>query len=144
MQGSTDTFIYIHALWCTAGRQPLLSPIVRKVLFPSLKKNAEENGIQVLAVNGSDEHIHCLFKLMPVQSVLKMVNQLKEESFTWLNNNKLSNGLFEWENDYSAWSVSPATLDKAIEYIHNQEEYHRHKSFEEELMAFQKMTILKN
>ncbi len=144
MQGSADNFIFIHALWCTAGKQPLLSPVVRKVLFPALKKNAAENGIQVLSVNGGDEHIHCLFKLMPVQSVSKVIKQLKEESLNWLNDNKLSVNLFEWENDYSAWSVSPATLDKAIDYIHNQEEYHRHKSFEEELLAFHKMTILKN
>ncbi|MCO5235032.1 MAG: transposase [Chitinophagaceae bacterium] len=144
MEGGTDTFIFVHALWCTAGKQPLLSSVVRKVLFASLKKNAAEKGIQVLAANGGEEHVHCLFKLMPVQAVSAVIKQLKEESLSWLNDNKLSNLLFEWENAYSAWSVSPSTLDKAIEYINKQEEYHQHKSLEEELAAFNKMTAVKN
>lgn len=141
MQGSANTFVYIHAVWCTAGRQPILTRIVRKVLFPSIKKTAEEKGIQVMAVNGSDEHTHCLFKLMPVQSVSVIINQLRNESENWLNNNKFFPDPFEWDDAYWAWSVSPSTIDKAVEYISRQEEYHQAKTLEEELAAFDKMVI---
>lgn len=141
MQGSADTFIYVHAVWCTAGRQPLLTRIVRKVLFPSIKKTAEEKGIQVIAVNGSDEHVHCLFKLMPSQSVSGIIKQLRKESQDWLNNNKFSPDPFEWDEAYRAWSVSPSTIDKAVEYIGRQEEYHQAKTLEEELAAFDKIVV---
>ena len=141
MQGSTNTFIYIHAIWCTAGRQPSLTSVVRKVLFPYIKKNAEEKGIQVMAVNGAGEHVHCLFKLMPVQSVSEIIKQLKTESANWLNGNKFLLHTFDWEDIYSAWSVSPSTVDKAMEYISKQEEYHLAKTLDEELAAFDKMVI---
>ena len=141
MQGSTNTFIYIHTIWCTAGRQPSLTSVVRKVLFPYMKKNAEERGIQVMAVNGAGEHVHCLFKLMPVQSVSEITKQLKTESANWLNDNKFLLPAFEWEDMYSAWSVSPSTIDKAVEYISKQEEYHHTKTLDEELAAFDKMVI---
>lgn len=141
MQGSADTFIYIHAVWCTAGRRPMLTRIVRKVLFPSMKKSAEEKGIQVIAVNGSEEHVHCLFKLMPVQPVSGIIKQLRNESENWLNNNKFSPEPFGWDDSYWAWSVSPSTIDKAVEYIARQEEYHQAKTLEEELAAFNKMVV---
>ena len=141
MQGSINTFIYIHAIWCTAGKQPVLTHIVRKVLFAYMKKNSAEKGIQVVVVNGGDEHVHCLFKLMPAQSVSAVINQLRSESESWLNNNKFLPDLFEWSDVYSAWSVSPSTIDKAIEYISRQEVYHREKTLDEELAAFDKMVI---
>ena len=141
MQGSTNTFIYIHAIWCTAGRQASLTVVIRKVLFPYMKKNGEEKGIQVIAVNGAGEHVHCLFKLMPVQSVSEIIKQLKTESANWLNGNKFLLHTFDWEDIYSAWSVSPSTVDKAMEYISKQEEYHLAKTLDEELAAFDKMVI---
>ena len=141
MQGSTNTFIYIHAICWTAGWQASLTGVIRKVLFPYMKKNGEEKGIQVIAVNGAGEHVHCLFKLMPVQSVSEIIKQLKTESANWLNGNKFLLHTFDWEDIYSAWSVSPSTVDKAMEYISKQEEYHLAKTLDEELAAFDKMVI---
>ncbi len=141
MQGSNTTFIYIHAIWCTAGKQPVLTRIVRKVLFACMKKSAEESGIQVMVVNGGDEHVHCLFKLMPAQSVSAIVDRIQSESENWLNNNKLLSEPFKWNAAYSAWSVSPSTVDKAAEYISRQEAYHQEKTLEEELSAFDRMVV---
>ena len=141
MQGSVNTYLYIHAIWCTAGRQRAISQVTKKVLFPQMKQNAEQKGMQVMAVNGADDHVHCLFKLLPTQSVSEIVNQLKNESGDWLNSNKFLPQVFEWEDIYSAYSVSPSTIDKAIEYINNQEEYHKAKTLDEELAAFDKMVV---
>ncbi len=104
-----------------------------------MKQSAEQKGMQVMAVNGAGNHVHCIFKLLPTQSVSEMVNQLKSESGNWLNSNKFLPQIFEWEDSYSAYSVSPSAVDKAIEYINNQEEYHKTKSLDEELAAFDKM-----
>lgn len=141
MLGSNITFIYIHALWCTAGKKPLLTGIIQKVLFAFLKKGPVENGIQVIAANGSAEHVHCLFKLMPAQSVSAIISQLKSESEIWLNQNKLLADSFKWDNSFSAWSVSPSALDKAVEYINKQELYHREKTLADELIAFEQMVV---
>lgn len=120
---------------------PVLSPVVRKVLFAFMDKIPETKGIQVMAANGADDHIHCLFKLMPVQSVAEIVRQLKFDTQEWLNSNKFLADPFEWSDSYSAWSVSPSTIDKAIEYICKQECYHREKTLTEELDAFNKMVV---
>lgn len=141
MQGSNNTFLYVHALWCTAGRKPVLSQIVRKVLYAFLKKSPEQKGIQVIEANGAEDHIHCLFKLMPVQSVAKVIHELKMDSTEWLNSNKFLSDPFAWNDGYWAWSVSPSTIDKAVEYISKQEVYHLGKSMDDELDAFNRMIV---
>lgn len=141
MPGSINTYLYVHAIWCTAGRHDVISQVAKKVLFPYMKQSAEQKGMQVMAVNGAGNHVHCIFKLLPTQSVSEIVNQLKSESGNWLNSNKFLPQIFEWEDIYSAYSVSPSAIDKAIEYINNQEEYHKTKSLDEELAAFDKMVV---
>ncbi|MBX3255780.1 MAG: transposase [Chitinophagaceae bacterium] len=139
MPGGTHTYIYIHTIWSTNGGQPLLSRIVRKVLFPYMKQHAVSKGIQITAVDGYDDHVHCLFKLMPVQPVQEVVKQLKADAEEWINANRFLPAHFSWEDGYHAYSVSPSNVNKSAEYINRQEEYHQTKSLEEELAAFEKM-----
>lgn len=57
---------------------------------------------------------------------------IKGESSPWINKNSMTSQKFEWQDDYYASSVSPAKLNVMREYIKNQEEHHRKKSFQEE------------
>lgn len=61
---------------------------------------------------------------------------MKGESTHWINENKLTSYYFEWQDEYIAISVSESQLEKVREYIKNQEEYHRKKSFKEEYDLF--------
>lgn len=141
MQDGTHTFVYVHLIWATANREKTLSPVLRKVLFPSLKQSATAKGIQVVNINGADDHIHALIKLMPVQQVLEVVKQLKSISENWLNESKFLNLPFDWEAGYAAYSVSPSTIDKSVDYLNRQEEYHKTRTLDEELAVFNKMVI---
>ena len=141
MSAVINTFIYIHAIWCTADREPVLTPVIRKVFFPYIMQTASSRGIQLLALNGTANHVHCLCKLMPTQTTGGVISQLKTGSESWLNSNQLLAAPFHWDEFYAAYSVSPSTIDKAVEYIQKQEDYHQHKSLEEELEAFGKMVV---
>jgi len=44
----------------------------------------------------------------------------------------------EWQEEYIALSVSESLVDKLREYIKNQEEHHKKKSFAEEYGEFMK------
>jgi hypothetical protein len=39
---------------------------------------------------------------------------------------------FFWQRGYGAFSVSQSKLEEAREYVANQEEHHRHMSFQDE------------
>ena len=138
MTGSRS-YLYIHAIWAVKEEKPLLQATVRKVLFAHLRKEAAAKGIQLMHINGADNHIHCLFKAMPVQQVAGIVKQLKEIASFWLNENKLLKETVDWEDGYAVYSVSPNAIDKAADYIARQEQYHTTKTLAQELDAFDKM-----
>ena len=55
-----------------------------------------------------------------------------DSSSKFINDNKLTHGLFTWQKSASAFSVSKSEVDKVCKYILNQPEHHRKVSFAEE------------
>ncbi len=57
---------------------------------------------------------------------------LKGESSYWINKNKLCRDKFEWQDEYYAASVSESIVTRVSEYIRNQEDHHRTRSYAHE------------
>lgn len=132
-------YLFVHVICCVKNREPLLTKPLRTVLFAHIKKHAEENGIGVQVVNGADNHIHVLLQLMPAQNLTQVMKSIRSESTTWINESKFIKPLFEWEEDFSALSVSPSSVKQVFDFIEKQEEHHKTKSLESELEVFQKI-----
>lgn len=135
------TYLFIHIICCVRQREALLTKPVRRVLFVHMQKEAEEKGIRMLAVNGVEDHLHCLVQLMPVQNLTQVVRVIRTGAAAWLNENKLLNTEFAWEEDYLAYSVSPSSIKQVIDYIGKQEEHHLTKTLESELEVFNKSPL---
>lgn len=57
--------------------------------------------------------------------------------FVFSTKNRVPNkDKFGWQDGYGAFSVSKSAEDTVIQYIRNQQEYHRKKSFQEEFIEF--------
>jgi putative transposase len=129
-------YLFVHVIWCVARREPLLTRPVRRVLFVQMQKEAAEKGIKIVAIGGVDDHVHCLFQLMPVQNLTQVLRAVRSLSADWLNENKLLNAALEWEDGYFAYSVSPSGVQQVVDYIGKQEEIHQTKALESELEIF--------
>lgn len=129
--------VYIHIVFSTKNKEPFLnSKDLRKKVFQHIKQNAEEKGIWLDCVNGWQEHAHCLISLGKEQSISKVAQLIKGESSFWINQNKLTESKFNWQDDYWAMGLSESHLDSVRKYIHGQEEHHSGKSFTEEVNEF--------
>ena len=128
--------IWIHAVWTVKNREPLLTQNIRQELFNHIHKNALEKGILVEVVNGFQEHVHCLFRLKNDQTIEKVMQLIKGESTFWLNKSGLSNKKIYWQKEYFAVSVGESQVSRIKNYILNQEEHHKKKSWEEEYQEF--------
>ena len=84
------------------------------------------------------DHIHLLISLGREQSISTVVMLIKGESSHWVNKEKLLKCKFEWQDEYIAISVSESLVEKVFDYIKNQDEHHKVKSFEEEYNLFVK------
>lgn len=57
--------------------------------------------------------------------------------FVFSTKNRVPNkDKFGWQDGYGAFSVSKSAEDTVIQYIRNQQEHHRKKSFQEEFIEF--------
>lgn len=128
--------VYLHIIWSTKNRARTITKELKPFLIEHIKTNAKAKGIFILAINCVQDHIHLLISLGTDQTIGKIVQLLKGESSFWINKNKLLKGKFEWQDDYIAVSVSKSILEKVKEYISNQDEHHRIKSFIEEVEEF--------
>jgi putative transposase len=128
--------IWIHIIWSTKNREKIISQSIKPLLLAHIRDNAKAKDIYIDYVNCVEDHIHLLISLPPDQAVGKIVQLLKGESSFWFNQQKFGVGKFEWQNDYMTVSVSQSLIDKVREYIKNQEEHHRRKSFAEEYQEF--------
>ncbi|HET53621.1 MAG TPA: IS200/IS605 family transposase [Ignavibacteria bacterium] len=131
--------IWIHLVFSTKNREPYFtSKEKREKIIEHIKSNAKKKDIWLEEINGHKEHIHCLISLGKEQSISKVSQLIKGESSKWINEEKLTKTKFFWQDDYWAVSVSESHLEQVKEYIRNQEEHHRTKSFTEEVDDFMK------
>ena len=130
--------VWIHFVWSTKNREPLLTSEIRNEVFQHIRDNAKEKGIYLDFIGGYVDHVHCLISLGTGQEIEEIVQLIKGESSHWINKNKLCGGRFSWQDEYFGVSVSENVLDSVRKYIAKQEEHHRTKSFDEEIEGFMK------
>jgi putative transposase len=128
--------VWIHYVWSTKERQPFLSPSIRVRVFAHIRENAFAKGIHLDFINGGIDHAHALVSLGADQTIAKIAQLLKGESSHWINAEGLVPAEFGWQSEYFAASVDPAGVNRVRNYIRDQEEHHRRKTYDEEYQEF--------
>ncbi len=129
--------IWVHLVFTTYKSTPFFNlPEIRIQVFNHIIENSKTKNIWLDSVGGHKQHVHCLISLGKDQTMSGIVQLIKGESSFWINQNKIVQGKFAWQDDYWAVSVSESHIEPVRKYIQNQEEHHRTKSFEEEIDEF--------
>lgn len=124
--------IWIHAIWSTKERLPLIKPELEMPLFYFIENQLRELGCPVRIINGIPNHIHCLFLLGMQNSIAEIIKQIKGSSSHFINQQDTLKEKFAWQTGYAAYSVSESLVDKVFEYIKNQKQHHLRRSFQDE------------
>ncbi|MBP5562149.1 MAG: IS200/IS605 family transposase [Muribaculaceae bacterium] len=96
-------------------------------------------GAVLIEVGGMPDHVHLLCSLPKTMALSDFVRAVKAESSRWIKTiNSHYYGAFAWQDGYGAFSVSASVVTKTIEYIRNQQEHHKVKSFLDEYKSFLK------
>ena len=119
-------------------RLGLLNNDIRLQVYNAIQSISQNHGrgCRILGIGGTNSHIHILFDLSPNISIADYVREIKSRSSRWINENHLTLGRFAWQTGYGAFSYSQSSLSTVMNYVANQEEHHRHKTFKEELEMF--------
>ena len=128
--------LYTHFIFTTLHRLPVILEKHRVRIEKYITGVMKNNNSHLYAIYANPEHVHFLVSRSPKLSEEMLAAIVAESSQTFINQNKLCNGPFAWQESASAFSVSKSAIDKVCKYILNQPVHHRKVTFTEEYEEF--------
>jgi putative transposase len=129
---STYTQIIYQIIFGTKNRELTLTKNNREELFKYIWGLLKNKNCHLYRINGVEDHIHIVTHLHPSISLSSLVKDIKIASSDYIKTNHLFPHFIGWQEGYGAFTYSIKEKDRLIEYVKNQDEHHRIKSFKEE------------
>jgi REP element-mobilizing transposase RayT len=133
---NTYTKIYLQLVFAVHNRASILEPEWKDELCKYITGIVKKNGHKLIAINGTQNHIHILIGYNPEQKISDLLQDIKGSSSKWINKKGFARGKFKWQAGYGAFSYSRSQINNVSKYILNQEHHHKKKTFHEEYIEF--------
>lgn len=132
----TFSQIYVQVVFAVKGRENSLQKPWRQEVFKYISGIVAAKGQKAIIVNGVSDHVHLFIGLKPSIALSDLVRDVKNNSSKFINEKKFLKNRFSWQEGYGAFSYSHSQIDSVYQYIMNQEEHHKNKSFRDEYINF--------
>lgn len=132
----TFSQIYIQIVFAVGNQNYLIHPSIEKEVYKYITGIITNKNQKLLAINGMPNHIHILIGMKPSCRISDLVREIKKSSNEFINKKWFSSSKFKWQEGFGAFSYSHSALDNVINYIQNQKQHHRKKTFKEEYKDF--------
>jgi REP element-mobilizing transposase RayT len=119
--------LYVHLVWTTRDRAPLIDAPLARFLCRVLRGLARRERSYLLGIGMVQTHVHVLARIRPTGSVSALVKRMKGASSALATQEGYAVGgsRLIWAKGYSAQSVGPRSLDAVRAYLRSQPEHHR-------------------
>ncbi len=120
--------VYIHFIWTTKNRTPILRDLLEVFVHKKIHAFAKNHKVEVLACNSAWDHIHVLAKWHSTAAMADVVREWKSRvSNEWNDPDDDERGNLKWQSGSGMFSVSPHEVDRLVNYIANQKYHHSKK-----------------
>lgn len=136
IMAGTFSQIYIQYVFAVKGRENLLQKPWRDEVFKYISGIISGKNQKAIIVNGVADHVHVFVGLNPSMCISDLARDIKNNSSKFINEQKFTNHKFSWQEGYGAFTYSHSQVKNVYQYIANQEEHHKNKSFQEEYIGF--------
>ncbi len=123
---------YIHIVFSTKYRQPLIKEFIEDELYSYLGDICKRLECQPIKIGGYYDHVHILCMLSKKIALMKLLEEVKSHSSLWIKTKGESLKNFYWQDGYGAFSVRSKEADVVINYIATQKEHHGKTNFQDE------------
>ena len=132
----TYSQIYIQIVFAVKGRENLIGKVWKDDLYKYMAGIIKNKDQKPIIINGMPDHVHIFVGLRPSMTISDLVRDIKNNSSNFINEGRLVKGKFSWQEGYGAFSYGHSQIEHVYNYILNQEEHHKRKSFKEEYLDF--------
>jgi REP element-mobilizing transposase RayT len=116
--------LFYHIVWGIKNREPLLTPEVEAMVYRLIRNKALDLGATIYALNGYQDHVHLVASVPPKISLSKFIGQVKAVSSKRINDERIIEGPFFWQEDYGVFSFDKKRLPNIVDYVEKQKEHH--------------------
>jgi REP element-mobilizing transposase RayT len=121
-----------HLVFRTKDSLPTIKQDNTDQLYAYITGIIKNKNSHLYRINGVENHLHILTDLHPSFALADFVREIKVSSSVWMK----SSGYFPifngWADGYGSFTCSYMDMGKLIDYIKNQQEHHKKRTFEEE------------
>ena len=117
--------LYMHFIWGTHSRQPLIDRNWRPRLLDILNDEVKKRGGNPIRHNAMPDHIHLLVRLAPRMSPAEFVGKVKGATSYRVNREIKPRFKLSWQEGYGVLSLRKDEVESVSRYIDRQEEHHR-------------------
>jgi len=128
----------VQVVFAVQGRQNFIMPQWKDELCKYVTGIVNNQKQKLYIINCMQDHIHILLSLSPTIATSDLVRDIKSNSSAFINNKKWLNNKFNWQEGFGAFTYGQSQLPVIINYIKNQEDHHKRKTFREEYIDFLK------
>jgi putative transposase len=121
-----------HLVFRTKDSLPSINQEHVTHLYSYITGIVKNKNCHLYRINGVENHLHILTDLHPSIALADFMRELKVASSVWMKNMVYFPSFDGWAEGYGSFTCSYMDMGRLIDYIKNQQEHHRKKTFEEE------------
>ncbi|WP_310377683.1 IS200/IS605 family transposase [Flavobacterium sp.] len=133
-----DTYskIYIQVVFSVQNRKALIHESWEEELYKYITGIIQNKGQKLIAINGMPDHIHIFIGMKPNCCLSDLVREIKKSSNSFINEKQFTKIPFYWQEGFGAFSYGFSQINNVVQYIKNQKNHHKKKSFKVEYIEF--------
>ena len=116
--------VYLHFVWATYERRPLLTPEIEQAVYGCILTEAARLRCEVLALGGTEDHVHLAIQFSNTVCLGDLMKQVKGVSSHLVKAEFGEETFFRWQEGYGVFSFSRPHREKVIAYVQNQKHHH--------------------
>lgn len=136
---NTYSSLFFHIVFSTKNRNEWIDVEIENRIWAYIGGIARKHNCTAIQVGRIEDHIHAIILSPTTYSPSQIAQFLKGESSKWIHEEFPKLNKFGWQDGYSVFSVSKSIVPKVVDYIKNQRERHKGKTFEEEYLELLKL-----
>ena len=119
--GHSNLEYYLHLVWATYRREPLLIGKTEALIYACIRAEAGRMNCAIHALDGLADHVHLVVEPPGTLAPSHIVQRVKGVSSRLADAEGIA---FRWQTGYGGFSLSRPHLKAAVPYVQQQKQRH--------------------
>jgi REP element-mobilizing transposase RayT len=130
--------MYVQMVFAVKGRENLIAKSWRDEMHKYISGIIKGKGQKPIIVNGVSDHVNVFVGLKPAMAASDLCRDIKNNSSNFINEKGFTRKKFSWQSGAGYFTYGHSQMNDVYQYILNQEEHHRKRTFKDEYLDFLK------